>query len=348
MTAVGGVESSGARGAAGGGSGEEKLHSLVESVLRLERVDPNIFVARKLWRPPGARGVFGGCVLGQSLLAAVETVPPEKHVHSMHSYFLLAGKEDVPIVYTVTRLRDGRTFSSRAVSATQDGVPIFHCTASFCLDEDSEYTHQAPMPPDEPEPEGLESQEEVWERVLADKRLPDAAREFVANMSRRTGPIDIRYCDQIDPLAPPLKHEPRRRVWMRAKGRVGDSLNVHRCIAAYYSDHVLLGTAIRPHGVTFGGAAMMASLDHTLWFHAPFRADEWMLYDVESPYSGHNRGFCVGRLFTRDGQLAVSVAQEGVIRLVPRGIADKKKPRKADATDADSAGGVRRPPRSKL
>jgi len=257
-------------------------------------------------RSLGGKSVFGGQVLGQALLAAAGTVEG-RPAHSLHAYFLLAGDPQAPIVYEVERIRDGRSFATRRVVAVQHGRAIFNMAASFHVAEDG-LEHQAPMPA-VPGPEGLLSTTDLYRQVA--ERLPERRREIL--VAER--PIELRPVEPGDPLSPD-RRPPQRQVWLRAAGSLPDDPALHGALLAYASDFTLLGTAFFPHGLSILQPGVQAlSLDHAMWFHRPFRMDDWLLYVTDSPNAGAGRGFGRGSLFTRDGRLIASVAQEGVIRL---------------------------------
>lgn len=250
--------------------------------------------------------VFGGQVLGQALAACAATVVTERPAHSLHSYFLRPGDAQAPIEYCVDRTRDGGSFTTRRVVASQHGRPIFHLAASFQKVEEG-YDHQPPAPV-VPGPEGLTSELELTRAVA--HRLPERIRDLWT----RERPIEIRPVDPMDAFRP-LRREPNQYTWVRAVGDMPDDPTLHRCLLAYLSDFKLLGTALRPHGVSFmSGDVQMASLDHALWFHRPFRVDDWLLYAMDSPSASGGRGLARGSLYDRHGQLVASVAQEGLMR----------------------------------
>src|SRR6185295_2420925 len=250
--------------------------------------------------------VFGGQVAAQALVAAGRTVD-QGIVHSLHAYFLRPGDPSIPIVYQVDRIRDGRSFTTRRVVAIQHGDAIFNLAASFQVPEEG-LEHQAPMP-DAPDPESLPTFKERVEPVLA--VAPPELRRWLV----RERPIDVRHVTPGNQLRPEPR-PPHQLVWIRADGTLPDGpLLLHQCVVAYASDMTLMDTATLPHAVTWwDDSFQMASLDHALWFHRAFRADEWLLYVQESPVAGGSRGFTTGRLYTRDGTLVASVAQEGLIR----------------------------------
>jgi acyl-CoA thioesterase-2 len=277
-------------------------------LLELERIEENLFRGQS--RDIGTRFVFGGQVLGQALAAAQRTVE-SRHVHSLHAYFLRAGDVEAPIVYEVERNRDGKSFSSRRVVAIQHGQPIFTMAASFQVPEQG-LVHQLPMPT-VPPPEDLEEPAPIAPERLA--KLPAKLQRWVT----KQGPFEFRHVYPRDELKPP-KRPPLQHVWFRLRDRVGDDELLHRALLAYASDFHLLGTATLPHGISYlQGNVQMASLDHAMWFHRPFRADEWLLYSCDSPSSQGARGLSRGQIYDRSGCLVASTAQEGLIRLLPEG-----------------------------
>jgi acyl-CoA thioesterase-2 len=274
-------------------------------ILDLEELEVNIFRGRS---PDEKRQrVFGGQVAGQALIAAGRTVA-RGSVHSLHAYFLRPGDPAKPILYEVDRIRDGRTFTTRRVVAIQHGKAIFNLAASFQPDEVGP-EHQIDMP-DAPDPDSLPGVEERIARMK--DSLPQEALEWLT----RGRPIDVRPVVAANPFKP-TKRPPRQLVWIRASRRLPDDPLLQQCVVAYASDLTLLDTATLPHAIALNDPHyVMASLDHAMWFHRPFRADEWLLYAQESPAASGARGFAMGHLFTRDGRLVVSVAQEGLIRPV--------------------------------
>jgi acyl-CoA thioesterase-2 len=274
------------------------------SLLRLERIEENLF--RGPSQDLGWGQVFGGQVLGQALSAAAQTVPADRPVHSLHAYFLRPGGVGRPIVYSVDRIRDGKSFTTRRVVAVQGGQAIFTLAASFQVEEDG-LEHMDAMPEAEP-PDALPTQEDLARRFL--DRLPEA---LLAKATAER-PIEIRPIDPGDPLRPE-KRPPLRMAWFRTRGTLPDEAAVHRYLLAYASDFHLLTTSLEPHGVSWMSPGMqVASLDHAMWFHRPFRFDEWLLYVVDSPSASGSRGLVRGRFFSRDGRLLASTAQEGLIR----------------------------------
>jgi acyl-CoA thioesterase II len=275
------------------------------SLLELEPIEENLFRGRS--QDLGFRQLFGGQVLGQSLSAASQTVLPERHVHSLHGYFLRSGDAGLPVVYTVDRVRDGGSFTTRRVVAIQKGQPIFTMMASFQGDE-AGFSHQATMP-EVPGPENFPTDLELLRQRI--HFIPEPVREkFLCPK-----PIEIRPVTQVDLFAPE-RCEPIKYVWFRADGPLPEDPQVHKHLLAYASDFNLITTPLLPHGVSFMQRSMqMASLDHALWFHGNLRVNDWLLYAMDSPWAGNARGLSRGHVFTRDGRLVASVTQEGLIRL---------------------------------
>ena len=274
------------------------------SILDLEPLEENLFRGRSPQQ--GWQRVYGGQVLGQALVAAVRTVPADRFAHSLHAYFLLAGDPSRPIVYNVERVRDGGSFTTRRVTAIQHGRAMFVMSASFHIAEPG-LDHQNTMPK-VPPPEDLPSEQQLTAKLLA--HLPENMRSYW----ERERPIEMRPLD-VSRYFAREKRAPEQMVWMRASGRLPDAFPLHQCVLAYASDFTLLDTALIAHGkLMFDKGMQLASLDHALWFHRPFRADEWLLYAQDSPSSHGARGFCRGNVFTRDGTLIASVCQEGLMR----------------------------------
>lgn len=274
-------------------------------VLDLEPLEENLFRGRS--PQVGWQRVFGGQVIGQALVAASRTVNTDRTVHSLHGYFLRPGDPAVPIIYEVDRIRDGGSFTTRRVVAIQHGEAIFSMSASFQVEEPDWQAHGCPMP-DAPPPESLPSEQELAEKYL--HAMPDPVRRYF----ERERPIEMRPVDPERRLAGQPIEGPQM-VWIRSTDQLPEDPAVHRCVLAYASDMTILDTAMVRHGRSiFEHDIMAASLDHALWFHRPFRADSWLLYRQESPFAGGGRGFARGEIFTRDGVLVASVAQEGLIR----------------------------------
>jgi acyl-CoA thioesterase II len=283
------------------------LDAVVE-LLDLEQIELNIFRGRS---PEGERRqrVFGGQVAGQALVAAGRTVPPDRLVHSLHAYFIRPGDPTVPLVYLVERVRDGRSFTTRRVTVVQHGKTIFTLSASFQHPEEGHFDHFVPMPevpaPDEVEPTS----------VRLRRLFGPAADEYA-----RDNPIDIRHVGSLSAEVErdPSLAAPNNIVWLRADGKLPDDPLLHVCLMTYASDMTLLDTVLQAHGVSWDSLIAGASLDHAMWFHRPFRADQWLLYAQDSPSSTGGRGLARGEVYTEQGILVVSVVQEGLLRLRPR------------------------------
>jgi acyl-CoA thioesterase-2 len=283
-----------------------QISDSLTSILDLEPLERNLFRGRS--PNIGWQRVFGGQVIGQALYAACKTVEG-REPHSLHAYFLLAGDPTIPILYEVDRLRDGRSFTTRRVLAIQKGEAIFAMSASFQIPEEG-YEHQMPMP-DVPMPEDLPDREEMRKSVLPN--MPPVVRAYY----ERERPIEIRPVE-FRRYASSEKMEPKFNVWIRAMQPLPDEPAIHQAVLAYASDLMLLDSSLIAHGRTvFDKSIQGASLDHALWFHRPFRADDWLLYAQDSPSSSGARGFSRGLVFDRQGRLVASVAQEGLIRPRP-------------------------------
>jgi acyl-CoA thioesterase-2 len=272
------------------------------ALLDLEKIEENVF--RGVSPPERVQRVFGGQVLAQALVAATRTLESDRACHSFHAYFLRPGDPRVPILYEVDRSRDGHSFSARRVAAIQHGAQIFILAASFQKPEEG-FEHQSQMPV-VPEPESLEDDQQL---LLRNPDLAPEIREWVA----RERPFETRSVlgrgigDR--PARPAIDH-----IWLRARGQLGDDAVLHRALLAFVSDMSLLDTALLPHGKSIFSNVQVASLDHAMWFHRPFRTDEWLLYVQDSPSASGARGFNRGAIYRRDGVLVASVAQEGLIR----------------------------------
>lgn len=274
------------------------------SLMELETIEQGIYRGQS--QDLGFRALFGGQVMGQALSAAKETVADDRGVHSFHSYFLRPGDANRPIVYDVENIRDGKSFSTRRIKAVQYGKPIFYMTASFQEQEEG-VAHQAEMP-DVPGPEGLISDLDVHREHA--ELIPEQLRsKFTSDK-----PILMRFVTQYNPFNP-KPDAPIRYVWIKANGELPDDLRVHQYLLAYASDFNFLPTALQPHGLSFASPKMqMATIDHAMWFHRPFRMDDWLLYAIDSPSASNARGLVRGQVFSRDGTLVASTMQEGLLR----------------------------------
>jgi len=274
-------------------------------LLDVEEIDTDLYRGK---RQPGGEGrVFGGQVIAQALQAAQRSTDAPRAAHSLHAYFMRPGDEHYPILYRVVRDFEGRSFATRRVIAMQRGKPILNLAASFQIPEEG--LHHQDVMPDVPAPETLQSERELRGAVI--DKAPEALRRHLL----RPRPIEIRPVKPRDWFGGE-KRPPAQASWFRISAPIGDDPAMHRAVLAYASDMTLLGTSTLPHGVSWLTHNMQsASLDHALWFHQDFRADEWLLYATDSPWAGHARGFNRGKIFARDGRLVASVAQEGLIRM---------------------------------
>ena len=287
----------------------QALTDQLVQLLQLTRQGEDSFIGSP--QPGGVGRVYGGQVIAQALQAAQMDMNDGKIAHSLHAYFLRGGEEGPPIEYHVARDFDGRSFANRRVIASQGGRPILNLTASFQHPEDG-LEHDAAHMPDVPAPEQLKTAQQ-W-RIEALDKLDGPNKETLRSLFLRPRPIEMRPVDQLhwmtDVPLPPVSS-----TWMRVVAPLPDDPALHRAVIAYLSDYTLLGTSILPHGLSWTrGELSSASLDHALWFHRPARADEWLLYSTDSPWSGGGRGYNRGQIFDRSGKLIASVTQEGVVR----------------------------------
>ncbi|MFE8153858.1 acyl-CoA thioesterase II [Brenneria goodwinii] len=281
----------------------QALQNLLD-LLNLEKIEEGLFRGNS--DDLGLRRVFGGQVVGQAMSAAKQTVPTDRKIHSLHSYFLLPGDSQKPIIYDVENLRDGNSFSARRINAIQNGKPIFYMMASFQSHE-AGFEHQNVMPAVTP-PEALKSEQEIAQSFA--HLLPLQFREKFT----RPRPIEFRPVKFHNPLKGKVE-APVRHVWCRANGPLPDDERIHQYLLGYTSDCNFLLTALQPHGIGFLEPGMqVATIDHSMWFHRDFRLDDWLLYSVESTSASGARGFVRGQFYTREGVLVASSAQEGVIR----------------------------------
>lgn len=282
----------------------EALDELIQ-ILDIEQIEVNIF--RGVSPEDKRQRVFGGQVAAQALVAAGRTVSKDRRVHSLHAYFLRPGNVSIPILFEVDRIRDGKSFTTRRVVAIQSGEPIFNLSASFHKDEEG-VSHQVEMP-DVPDPLSLPTFRErmaPWSDQMGDWNF-------------RLRPLDQRYIDAPNLEVRDEPREPLQRLWVRADGTLPDDPLLHACVITYASDMTLLDSVMLPHRLSWTNQNLMvASLDHVMWFHRPLRADQWFLYDQQSPTSFGARALAQGHIFANDGTLAVSVAQEGLIRIMDR------------------------------
>ncbi|MFE4950720.1 acyl-CoA thioesterase [Leifsonia sp. NPDC056665] len=267
------------------------------------RTSEDIFTGPSQWMPLGR--VFGGQVLAQSIVAATRTVSDDRSIHSMHGYFLRPGDVNYPITFSVDRIHDGRSFSTRRTQAYQNGLPILSMIASF-QDEDEGLEHQVAMPQDLPDPESLPNSAATLEEV----------EHPVAQYWASQRPFDMRHVPSPIYLSVEGAHVAHQAVWFRSVGDLPDDPALHRAALAYASDYTIMESVMRRHGVAWATPGLKAaSLDHAMWWHRPARVDEWLLYTQESPSASGGRGLALGRIFSRDGRLVASVAQEATIRV---------------------------------
>nr|WP_086940706.1 acyl-CoA thioesterase II [Thaumasiovibrio occultus] len=281
----------------------KELNELL-NLLNLEQIEQGLYRGQS--ENLGLPQVYGGQVIGQALSAAKETVDPSRFVHSFHSYFLLPGNPEKPIIYDVETLRDGKSFSTRRIKAIQNGRPIFFLTASYQEDEPG-FDHQSTMPP-VPEPESLHSEQELALTIA--QFLPKKLRETFCNDK----PIEVRPAVVVNPLSP-HQEAPTQYLWIRANGTLPNNRLLHQYLLAYASDWGFLVTALHPHAVSLLSPKMqVATIDHSMWFHRPFKMDDWLLFAIDSPSASGSRGFVRGEIYDRQGRLVASAAQEGLMR----------------------------------
>ena len=284
----------------------EQLVADLVLLLDLEPKGADRFIGRR--HEEGTGRVFGGQAIAQALGAAQRTVDATREVHSLHAYFLRPGTDSQPIEYRVKRDLDGRSFSNRRVVASQNGEPILNMVASFQRPVDGP-GHQHPHMPDVPPPEDLPPDAAIRHDIAT--KVPEGP---IRQLLLRPQPVDFRSVEPRDWLDPQVR-TPVSHVWFRTVAALPAEPAIHRAVLAYISDFQLLSTALHPHGKSIhGGEVKGASLDHAIWFHDSFSADDWLLYVTDSPWSGASRGFGRGQIFSRDGRLVASVAQEGMLR----------------------------------
>ncbi|XP_033626618.1 acyl-coenzyme A thioesterase 8-like [Asterias rubens] len=283
---------------------------LIEAVLDLERIDHNLYRANDHWKEFRSKRLYGGQVVSQAMVAASKTVQPQFHIHSLHCYFTRKGNTDIPVLYQVENLRDGKSYATRLVHAIQEGKTILIMVLSFHVREESPFHHQIKMPK-VPFPEELPTLNELMNQ----NHFSRASEKWKAKIQEVEGSgqlLEYRHIDVANILGN-KSAKAHRFIWARVLGHLDDSHeNIHRCSAAFISDSFIAWTAYMPHkNIRLG---QIASLDHNIWFHAPFKADEWMLYELESPKTGAGRGMALGRIWRRDGVLAATIAQEILLR----------------------------------
>jgi acyl-CoA thioesterase-2 len=277
------------------------LSALIDN-LDVEKIEMNLFRGKTL--DEAREHVYAGQILAQAINAAARTVARPLVLHSLHAYFLREGDEHAPVIYEVDRIRDGRTFTTRRIVAIQHGKAIFNVSLSYHVPEEHAILHSSVMP-DVPQPEKLLSDQVLYQELLGKNAL-------------KAWPFEYRQVDPMNPKSPEKKPA-KNYVWFKSQGDLADDQALHQELLAYASDHLLLQTALRPHGIcVWSGAVRLASLDHSLWIHRPFRIDEWLLYEMESTVAFGARGFCRGSVYNRAGELVASTAQEGLIRSIEK------------------------------
>ncbi|KAF9990742.1 Acyl-CoA thioesterase 8, partial [Entomortierella chlamydospora] len=301
---------------------KEHKKTIAETMLELEEVDKDLYQSKKLWIPVSGKKAFGGNIIGLALRAATMTVSNEFQAHSLHSYFLSTAGPDAPVMFHVDRIRDGNSICTRSVTARQQGKDIYICTVSFQVPRPDAPNHYDPMP-DVPHHSVLKTYEESMQSYIEDSSTPKSLTRYFKVMLNEPVPHDFKFTNRQtfkDFMNPPASKQ--QSFWIRCKGQLGDDLALHQSVLAYESDVNLLDTT----AVTYGGSWLanvgpdpiiktILSVDHSMWFHCPFRADEWMLYVCDSTRYGSNRGLVFGRIYKEDGTLAVTVAQEGTVKL---------------------------------
>ncbi|KAG1460114.1 hypothetical protein G6F56_006021 [Rhizopus delemar] len=291
-----------------GDENDDDFSHRMNNAVQVQEIDANLYMSKELWIPAGARGVFGA----QALRAAFYTVSDEFNIHASHFYFILAGNADVPVIYQVHRLRDGRSYATRYVTASQKGRAIFVCSFSFAKPDTknvslSHHVNMHKVPP----PESLPSDIEKLEASLASEDITPKFREHVKQKMEESSPMDYREDYSPGPNSTKFRY-------FKTRGKLGSDKRTHACVIAYASDSGFIDTAVSANNVPDNGVGMLISLDHSMWFHESARADDWLLYEMQSPRTNDGRGVVFGRIFTKDGKLAVTTAQEGVVRLTKK------------------------------
>ncbi|KAI9272438.1 thioesterase-like superfamily-domain-containing protein [Sporodiniella umbellata] len=295
-----------------GHADDEDFSLRMEDAIEVTEIDPNLYMSKELWLPAGARGVFGGQIIAQALRAAFYSVPEDFDVHSLHSYFILAGSPKVPVIYQVRRLRDGRSYATRYVIASQNGKVIFVCSFSFAkLDtKNVNVTHQVKMP-EVPPPEEFVLERDSFKEILEEKDIAPKYREHVEERMEEILPVDYRsYTDPKNPLT--------KYRYFKTRGQIRDDKRLHACIIAYVSDHGFINVAVDANNIPTKDIGMLSTLDHCIWFHSAAKTDKWLLYDTHSPRTNDGRGVAFGKIFSEDGTLVATTSQEGVVRFTPK------------------------------
>ncbi|KAG1459880.1 hypothetical protein G6F46_000327 [Rhizopus delemar] len=294
-----------------GDENDEDFSTRMENAIEVQEIAPNLYLSKELWLPAGARGVFGGQIVAQALRAAFYTVGEEFEIHSLHSYFILAGSVDTPVVYQVQRIREGRSYATRYVTASQKGKAIFVCSCSFAKPDTKNLnlSHQVEMPI-VPPPETYPSEQEAFAEFLTRDDLAPKYREAMEQRMMETSPVDFRHC-----------HVPGELTgfrYFKTRGKLRNDKVLHACVIAYASDHAFINAATDANAVPMNAIGMLTSLDHCIWFHSNARTDEWLLYDMHSPRASNGRGIVFGRIYAADGTLVATTSQEGIMRLTEK------------------------------
>ncbi|XP_050399047.2 acyl-coenzyme A thioesterase 8 [Patella vulgata] len=297
-------------------SASKDLESILKrSFLNLEIIDNNIYRSTSLWRPSllsHETGVYGGQLVGQALAAASKTIPDTQHAHSLHCYYINKGSSNKPILYHIEKTRDGNTYSSRNVKAIQNGQPLLTMQTSFKCEETDEFCHQFTMPIVEKQPEETLNVEELYQLAVQNGYGTEKERRMLQSLTDHEFPFDVRPLHPYDLLERGSQiEEPKRKYWIKANGHLGEDSIIHQCAAAFLTDYLFVDVATL---CSTDISLQVVSLDHSVWFHNTFHANDWLLYEMESPQRGNGTALATGRLWTRDGVLAMSVAQEGIIR----------------------------------
>jgi len=297
---------------------DDMTDTLIVKVLDLEFIDENLYKGGTYIQPYWGR-IFGGQILGQSLAAAAKTVPKHWLPHSFHCYFMRGGDPKKPVIFRVNRMRDGRSFCTRSIMASQRGKVIFQMSVQFQKSEIGHFSHQIPTILDVPPPESLKSKQEILTELLTRPDISPRLKNFWSkNIVNVPTPIEIRPCEPWTPrVISSGNMEPRMSFWVRAVGKLPNDFHVHASVLAYMADFSMVEASMRPNWSMFRtNRTQTASLDHSMWFYHDFRADEWLLYTIESPVSAHHRGLSFGHFFNREGVLVCSTAQEALIRIL--------------------------------
>ncbi|ESO82777.1 hypothetical protein LOTGIDRAFT_229801 [Lottia gigantea] len=289
---------------------------LEKSFLNLEKIDTNIFRTKsKLWHPPTMQGIYGGQLVGQALAAASKTVSHTHHAHSLHCYYLNRGTCTNPVLYYIERTRDGNTYCSRNVDAKQDDTTLLTMQTSFKQGETDEYYHQFSMPITDKQPQDLLNVKQLYQIAVKNNYGSIKEREILKSLCHQDFPFEIRPVCSSYELPSIERKEAKRKYWIKAEGYLGEDSRIHQCAAAFLTDYLFVDVASI---YNTDRHLQIVSLDHSIWFHNTFQANDWLLYDIESPQRGNGMAIATGRLWRKDGVLAMSVAQEGMMRPNPK------------------------------